>query len=161
MKRYITLLLMLLACWFTALVAVAQQNPYLQPLNAQQYFIQTVVTQPKRLGKTVLQENAELAVKVLVEVKNYLPRALEPQLLIAGEPVGYSIGVIEVSDGISVLGFHISDPRQIVDGAEVAIQMGTDKRTRTKLSQPLQMSKIAPLSADTAEKFNLPRSFNQ
>lgn len=134
--------------------AFSESNPYRQALTAVNYEVRTTVLEKKRIGSVELREEASLAVEVQVQVKDFLPRAMEPWLMVNGKKIGYSIGVISVENETTTLGFVVPEHNLMRDGSEIAIQMGDEQRTRAILNQPMRRSAIKPLDTETAKKHN-------
>ena len=116
--RIVPICCMVLGLFMTlASGAKTQSNPYRSPLQPSAYKVNTVAVEPSQIGSLTLRDAPALAAEVLVEVDNYFPRALEPILLIAGEPAGFSAGIAEVrDDGMTVLRFIVDDPSMLKGG---------------------------------------------
>ncbi len=154
MKNYLISVAFLVLAVLGSGAAFSESNPYRQALEAVDYEVMTTVLEKKSIGSVELRGEASLAVEVQVQVKDFLPRAMEPWLMVNGKKTGYSIGVISVENDTTTLGFVVPEHNLMRDGSEIAIQMGDEQRTRTILNQPLKRSAIKPLDAETAKKHN-------
>lgn len=152
-KYFVGAILLLLA----GLVIAEEDNPYRSALQAESYEIEAAVLESARIGSVTLREEPELVARVHVRIRNYLPRALEPTLLINGEKTGYSIGVVDVEDDVTTVGFVVPQHALLQDGAKIAVQMGDDEETRSSLERPVSRSAIKPLDENAAKDFGLPR----
>jgi hypothetical protein len=140
-------------------VSSAHANPYRQPLQTRGYTVNTVAVPPISIGAETVRASPMLAAEVLVEVQNFMPRALEPTLLVNGEPAGRSAGIAEVrEDGTTVLRFIVENASVLQDNASLAVQMGDDESTRGQLMTPLDRSAIKPLSEADAQRSGLKRN---
>lgn len=155
MKNYLIIVAFLVLV--SSGIGSSESNPYRRSLEAVNYEAKTMVLGKKRIGTVELRKEVSLAVEVHVQVKNFLPRAMEPWLMINGEKIGYSIGVVTVDNDTTTLGFIVPEHKQLKDGGELSIQMGDEQKTRAILSQTLRRNAIKPLDEASVKKYNLPK----
>jgi len=154
MHRIRTASLILPLILFSA--ASAGQNPYTQPLKPKGFSANAIALPPRTVGKTVIRARHSLAVEIRVEVEDYLPRNMEPTLMIDGVPVVGPSGVAGVEGKITTLFFVVEKPELLKDTAPLTIQMGDDERTRAAVPGTLQREKIKPLDPNEAKRLDLP-----
>jgi hypothetical protein len=134
----------------------AAQRPYLQPLKTTGFTARAVVLPPRTIGKTVIRTKHALAVEIRVQIENYLPRGLEPTLFIEEVPVVAASGVIGVEGHVTTLGFLVEKPEILKEGATLALQMGDDVQTRSRVPGVLRREMIRPLDPDETRRWGLP-----
>ena len=155
MRRLVMALSMFLSV-LAALPAVAQ-SPYSQPLKPTGVTLQAVALPARSIGQTVMRAKSTLAVAVQVAVEDYLPRGLEPTLLIDGVPAKTAgSGVVGMEGRVTTLSFVLDSPALLKDGAELAIQMGDDARTRAAVPGRLRRQGIQPLDQSETQRRGLP-----
>lgn len=156
--RYVALLLALAA--LPAATAGAQEataNPYRVPLQASGVEARAVVVPPlPSAGPEALTAAPRLGVEIRIRVTDYLPRGLEPTLVIDGEPVETRTRIVAVEGDVTTLGFLVEDPGRLQDGAPLAVQMGDEGITRATLPTPLRLQEIRPLDAAESRALGLP-----
>ncbi|HXF38683.1 MAG TPA: hypothetical protein VN687_03125 [Blastocatellia bacterium] len=136
--------------------ASASQNPYTQPLKPKGFSANAIALPPRTIGKTVIRAKHSLAVEIRVEVEDYLPRNMEPTLMIDGVAIVGPSGVAGVEGNITTLFFVVEKPELVKDKAVLTIQMGDDERTRAAVPGTLQRDKIKPLSLNETKRLELP-----
>lgn len=136
--------------------ASAGQNPYTQPLKPKAFTASATALPPRTIGKTVIRAKHSLAVEIRVEVEDYLPRNMEPTLMIDGVPLVGPSGVAGVEGKITTLFFVVEKPDLLKDKATLTIQMGDDERTRAVVPGALQRDKIKPLDPNETKRLDLP-----
>lgn len=144
MHRTIILLFSVGFLW-TPIFVKAQS--YLEPLNIKGFEAHAVAFQAKPAA-------TQLGVEFQVQVVNYLPRGLEPTLIIDGVPLLTRSRVVGVEGDVTTLGFLVDTPAPLKDGAILAIQMGDEVRTRSRVPETLKVDAIKPLEG--AEALGLP-----
>lgn len=132
------------------------KNPYLEPLKPQSYKANAIIAPSRQLGAEVLRKGGTLGVEIQVEVQDFLPRALEPTLVIDGVPVRGPHRIVKVQDRITTLGFLVEKPELLKDGASLAVRMGDDKQTQAKVPGALSQENIQPLAEEKAKQMNMP-----
>jgi len=132
------------------------QNPYVQPLKPVGFRARAVVLPPRRIGATVIRSQQALAVEIQVQVRDYMPRDMEPTLLINGAPAGVSAGVMDVQGDVTTLGFVVEKPDLLQEGATLALQVGDVGGTRAAVRGVLRRAVIEPLPEDEAQRSGLP-----
>lgn len=132
------------------------QDPYRQPLKPRDFAVQATVLPRRAVGKTVLRAQPELAVEIHVRFEDFLPRGMEPTLLISGTPASVYSFVKGVEGNLTTVAFVVTKPELLREGAELSVQVGDDERTRARLPERLELSKIKPLSAEEAKKHGVP-----
>jgi hypothetical protein len=152
MHRTIILLLSVGLLW-TPIVVEAQS--YLEPLNIKGFEAHAVAFQAK---PAIANEPAasQLGVEFQVQVVNYLPRGLEPTLIIDGVPLPTRTRVVSVEGEVTTLGFLVDSPAPLKDGAILAVQMGDEVRTRSRVPGTLKLDAIKPLEGADAQRLGLP-----
>ena len=153
MHRIIILLFSVGLLW--APIFVGAQSPYLEPLKVKGFEAHAVAFQVR---PATPQEPAatRLGVETQVQVVNYLPRALEPTLIIDGAPLPARSRVVSVEGDVTTLGFLVDSPAPLKDGAILAIQMGDEVRTRSRVPGVFKLDAIRPLEAAEAQRLGLP-----
>lgn len=132
------------------------QNPYLQPLKPTSFSLQAVGLPPRALGSTTLRARAALAVAVRVAVEDYVPRGLEPTLLIDGAPVPAASGVTGVEGRVTFLSFLVEAPELLRDGANLALQLGDEPKTRVQVPGVLRRDAIQAPDQNEVRRLGLP-----
>jgi len=132
------------------------QNPYLQPLKPTGFSLQALGLPPRAIGSTTLRARAALAVAVQVTVEDYLPRGLEPTLLIDGVPVTAASGITGVQGRVTTLSFVVETPSPLRDGATLALQLGDDPTTRAQVPGVLRRDAIKAPDSDEVRRLGLP-----
>lgn len=132
------------------------QNPYVQPLKPKGFTVQAVGLPSRSVGSTTLRARAALAVVVRVEVEDYVPRGLEPTLLIDGRPAPAPSGVTGVQGSVTTLSFLVETPDALRDGASLALQWGDDAKTRVQVPGALRRDAIQPAASDETQRLGLP-----
>lgn len=139
-----------------ALGADTAPGPYRQPLKPRGMTLQAVTLPPRTIGTHVVRAHPALAVAINVAVADYLPRGLEPTLLIDGMPVRTSSGVSGVQGPVTTLTFLVEDPALLKDGARVALQMDRDPKTRVDVPGVLRRNAIRPPDPAELQRLGLP-----
>lgn len=134
----------------------AAQSPYLQPLKPTGFSLQAVGLPPRAIGSTALRAKGALAVAVRVTVEDYVPRGLEPTLLIDGAPVPAASGVTAVQGRVTTLTFLVEAPELLKDGATLALQMGDDPKTRAPVPGVLRREAIQAPDPEEVRRLGLP-----
>jgi len=132
------------------------QNPYLQPLKPTGFSLQAVALPPRAIGSTTLRARGVLAVAIRVTVEDYVPRGLEPTLLINGVPVPTASGVTAVQGRMTTLTFLVEGPELLKDGATLALQMGDDPKARAEVPGVLRRETIQAPDPDEVRRLGLP-----
>lgn len=140
----------------SGVVPLSAQQPYQRPLVAEGFSARAIVLPPRRIGETVIREKATLAVEIRVRLRDYLPRDLEPTLLINGQPVPAAIGAVETEGAITTIGFVVEQPDALREGATLAVQMGDATHTRGRVPGVLRRAEIRPLDAGEAQRLGVP-----
>lgn len=138
------------------LFGAAEQNSYKKSLKPKGFTAHAVVLPPRTIGKTVIRDQTALAVEIRIQVEDYLPRDMEPKLMIDGVPVNGASRVIGVEDGITTLGFLVEKPNLLKEGATLEVQMGDEVETRSRVPGVLQREKILPLDKEETQRWELP-----
>jgi hypothetical protein len=155
--RRSTPLLVLAALLAGAAGAQEAANPYQTPLKPSGFEARAVAVPPLALpGELAPEAAAHLGVEIRVQVTDYLPRALEPTLVIDGEPIEARTRIVAVEGDVTTLGFLVDTPEHLKDGASLAVQMGEDETTRASLPTVLRLEEIRPLDPAEAKKHGLP-----
>ena len=117
---------------------MAQENPYKQPLRVESVEVHVVVADasPAEMMMALASEEPPPA-EIRVTVRDYLPRALEPTLLIGDEVASRGYRIVDVQDNLTTLGFILIDPGVVTEDSEISIQMGSDTDTRAAVEQPV------------------------
>jgi hypothetical protein len=132
-----------------------EAQSYLEPLNVKGFEAHAVAFQAKQATPQEAVAT-RLGVEIQVQVVNYLPRALEPMLIIDGVPVPTRSRVVNVEGDVTTLGFLVDSPTSLKDGASLAIQMGDEVRTRSRVPETLELDAIKPLEGVEAQRLGLP-----
>lgn len=140
---------------FTA-AAQDSSDAYRRPLKPRGFTARAVVLPPRKIGDSDVRAESTMAVEVLVDVQDFLPRALEPVLLIDGKPVKSRSRVVKVEGDITTLGFTLDKPAQLKDDAKLSVQMGEEEQTRARVPGELRLERITPLDKGEAERLKLP-----
>ena len=148
MRRVLRLLLFLGCTLALTPAARAAENPYQRPMKAKGFTARAVALPARSVGETVLRTAPAVGVEILIQVEDYLPRGLEPTLLIDGKPAKVASGVRSVQARLTTLGFLIESPGVWKEGATLALQMGDDKRTRASVPGTLHRKQVRPLDQD-------------
>jgi len=154
MRRTMTILVVVGIALTLARVAAATESRYERPLKAKGFTTRAIVLPARTVGETVIRAKPALAVEIDIQVENYLPRGLEPTLLIDGKPVKVASGVAGVEGQLTTLSFVIEDPGLLKDGVRLGLQMGDDQRTRSSVPGTLRRNQIRPL--EQADRGSLP-----
>lgn len=143
---------------FAASNAAAQESTdaYRRPLKPRGFNARAIVLRPRKIGNTDVRLNSSLAVEVQVEVQDYLPRALEPVLVIDGKPVKSRSRIVKVEGDTTTIGFVLDKPELVKDDAKLSVQMGEEEETRARVPGELRLERIKPLDKSDAEQLNLP-----
>ena len=115
-----------------------------------------VVLPPRSIGKTVIRPQPALAVDIRIEVEDYVPRGMEPTLLINGKPVPAASGLVKVGGKVSTLSFVIDQPAALEEGAALELQMGERVESRTRVPGVLRRKEIRPLDLKEAQRQQVP-----
>ena len=149
-------LLMLVATAWSGSAQEPADNPYRTPLEPVGFEAHAVVAPPVAPPGEEILKTTRLAVEIRVELADYLPRGLEPVLVIGGEPVETPTRIVSVEDGVTTLGFLVDEAALLREGASLAVQMGDEESTRAALPATLRLRDIAPLDAEAARELGLP-----
>ena len=151
----------MLACLFLAVGASKEApmdgglHPYQQPPKARDFSAEAVVIPSQAIGKTVIRAQPSLGVEIKVRVEDYLPRGMEPTLLIGGVPVEGRSWVSGTEGNVTTLSFLVEEPELLKEGAEVTLQTG-DEATRVRVPGRLQLGQIKPLQPEEEKRQGLP-----
>ena len=110
----------------------------------------------RAFGSTTLRARSALAVEIRVTVEDYLPRGLEPTLLIDRLPVRAPSGITAVQGRMTTLSFLVENPELLRDGAMLALQMGDDPKTRVQVPGILRRDAIQAPDVNEARRLGLP-----
>ena len=160
MRRFqFAILLIALTAGFSAVRTVAQdaQDQYNRPLKPRGFTAQAVVLPPRKIGQTDIRADNTLAVEIQVQVNDYLPRALEPVLVIDGKPVKSRSRVVKVEGDTTTLGFILEQPDVLKDEATLSVQMGDEEKTRARVPGELRHERIKPLDKVESDRLRLPQ----
>lgn len=135
---------------------MAQGDLYQKPLAPKGVATQARVLPARSIGTTVLRARPELAIEVLVQVEDYLPRALEPVLVIDGRPLAVPTRVVGVEGRTTTLGFLLEQPGLFREGAALDVQMGDDEKTRARVPGTLSRQQIRPAPPEELKRHDLP-----
>ncbi len=125
-------------------------------VTPQRFSAQAVVVPARSIGDSVLRAQPRLAVQFQIEVQDYLPRGMEPTLVIDTIPVRGGSGIVSVQGRVTTLGFLVEDPALLRDGAVIQLQFGEDPGTRARVPGALRLQQIQPPSADAVRGLSLP-----
>lgn len=156
MRRSSVLAAFLVLAATVVLPVAAQRGLYDKALDPKGFAAQAIILPTRSIGATVLRAKPALAVEVLVEVEDYLPRALEPVLLINEKPVTGSTRVVGVEGRMTTLGFLIEEPGLFQEGATLHVQMGDEANTRALIPGTLSRDRIRLLPDDVLKRQELP-----
>jgi hypothetical protein len=161
MRRFLlsVFAVVLAAGFYGASTVAAQesQDSYHRPMKPRGFEARAVVLRPRKIGTTDIRDSNALAVEVQVEVQDYLPRALEPVLVIDGKPVKSRSRIVKVEGDTTTIGFVLEKPDQMKDDAKLSVQMGDEEQTRARVPGELRFDKIKPLDKDDSQQLlNLP-----
>lgn len=151
-----TAILLTALAFFAAALVMAEKNPYRASLKARRFDTQVVVLPPKTLGKTIIRKKAGVTVEIAVSIEDYLPRALEPILLINGNPAGRLGRIISVKGNITKLGFVVEKLKLLEEGAVISVQMGDDLRTWSKVPGNFSLKQVRPLQKSEVKRWKVP-----
>jgi hypothetical protein len=132
------------------------ESPYLDPLRPTGFSLHAVGLPPRAIGSTILRAQGTLAVAVQVTVEDYVPRGLEPTLLMDGVPILVASGVTGVHGRVTTLSFLVERPGLLKDGAILGLQLGEDPKTRTQIPGVLRRDTIQAPDPDEARRLGLP-----
>jgi hypothetical protein len=133
--------------------AQAPAAPLLRPTG---FTAQAIGLPPRAIGSTTLRARGALAVAVQVTVEDYIPRGLEPTLLIDGVPVPAASGITSVQGRVTTLSFVVENPDLLKDGAALALQLGDDAKTRAAVPGTLRRDSIRNPDPDESRRLGLP-----
>ncbi len=125
-------------------------------VTPQRFSAQAVVVPARSIGDSVLRAQPTLAVQFQIEVQDYLPRGMEPTLVIDTIPVRGGSGIVSVQGRVTTLGFLVEDPALLRDGAVIQLQLGDDPRTRAQVPGALRLQQIQPPGEDAVRGLSLP-----
>jgi len=132
------------------------ETPPRPPIEPKGFVTAAVALPARSIGATVVRAKPALAVEFRVDVANYVPRDMEPTLVLDGTPTSGPSGVLGVHEGITTLGFIVERPDRLRDGAAVALQYGPDERNRVSVPGVFQRADVRPLAPDEAKNLKLP-----
>jgi hypothetical protein len=132
------------------------QNPYLEPLKPTSFSAQAIVVPVRKPGALGREHKQTLAVEIQVQFEDFLPRNMEPTLLIDGVPVDGGTRVVLTEDRMTVMGFLVKKPQLLKDGAALEVRMEDAPGTRAKVPGMLQRSNIRPLASQPARQADVP-----
>lgn len=155
MRRVPTVLGLVVGLVFPGSNGIAQ-SPYEQPIKPTGFSLQALALPPRAIGSTTLRAKGALAVAVRVTVEDYIPRGLEPTLLIDGTPVPAASGMTAAQDRVTTLTFLVEAPHLLKEGATLALQMGDDPKTRTEVPGVLRRGAIQPPDPAEVRRLGLP-----
>lgn len=157
MRRFELLFAVLLAVGFYTAAAAQDSQDYRRPMKPRGFNAKAVVLSPRKIGDKQVRAENTLAVEIQVEVEDYLPRALEPVLVINDKPVKTRSRVVKVEGDRTTLGFVLDKPDLLKDDAKLSVQMGEEEQTRARVPGQLQLERIKPLDKDEAERLKVPQ----
>ena len=132
------------------------QTPSLQVLKPTGFSAQAVALPPRAIGSTTLRARAALAVVIRLAVEDYVPRGLEPTLLIDGVVTPAASGVTGVQGRTTTLSFLVESADALKDGASLALQWGDDPKTRAQIPGTLRRDAIQPADPSETGRLGLP-----
>lgn len=151
---------MLITLNLMALVLLAPvghaQGPAAPPLRPTGFTVQAVGLPARAIGSTTLRARSALAAAVRVTVEDYIPRGIEPTLLIDGVPVAAASGITGVQGRVTTLTFLVENPDLLKDGAPLALQPGDDAKTRAPISGVFRRESIRSADPDESRRLGLP-----
>lgn len=132
------------------------QAPASPPLRPTGFTVQAVGLPARAIGSTTLRARSALAVAVRVTVEDYVPRGIEPTLLIDGVPVAAASGITGVQGRVTTMSFFVENPDLLKDGAPLALQLGDDAKTRAPIPGVFRRESIASPDPDESRRLGLP-----
>ena len=132
------------------------QAPGFPPLRPTGFTAEAIGLPPRAIGSIRVRERAALAVALRVAVEDYVPRGLEPTLLIDGVPVAAASGITSVQGRVTTLSFVVDSPDLLKDGASLALQLGDDPQTRVSIPGVLRRESIRAPDPDESRRLGLP-----
>lgn len=159
----------------TIIPAQGQDDPYRQKMSVRSFDIKAAVPTTSPLANRLrgagpdapavrsnppAADAGKLAAEVQVIVRGYVPRAVDPVLVVDGGMRGTLTGIEVINaEGDSRLTFTVLNAADVLrQGSELAIQVGDQEETRTRISEGVKLENVKPLDAGTARRHNLPRS---
>jgi hypothetical protein len=153
-------------------LAAQESKSYRQPMLVQSYEFKAALPQPRGFdGKTRSVEPGatrgvaadavrKLAAEIVVVVKQFRPRAVDPVLLVDGNEAGHLTNVETLPGGAGTrLTFTVPDAAEhLKQGAQIAVQMGNQVETRSNLDASFRSELVTPLDAGVAAQHGLPRN---
>jgi formate/nitrite transporter len=110
----------------------------------------------RAIGSTTLRARSSLAVAIRVTVEDYLPRGLEPTLVIDGAPVSAVSGIAGVRDRVTTLSFLVEDPNILKDSASLELQWGRRSADAREVPGVLRRGAIQSPDPDESRRLGLP-----
>ena len=150
------LLAILLSAFSLGAAESPSHNPYLEPLRPKSFIAQAIVVPVEKPGVTARERQQTLAVEIDIPFEDYLPRNMEPTLLVDGVPVEGGSRVVRTEDHTTVIGFLVRRPELLKDGAALEVRMEDQPSTRATVPGTLQRSRIRGLAPDAARQTGLP-----
>jgi hypothetical protein len=151
----VVITLNLMALVLLPLVSHAQSPPA-PTVRPTGFTVQAVGLPPRTIGSTTLRARGALAVAVRVTVEDYLPRGMEPTLLIDGVPVPAASGITGVQGRVTTLSFFVENPDYLKDGASLALQLGDDPKATATIPGVLRRDSIPSPDPDESRRLGLP-----
>lgn len=154
--RILVPLLALIAMGGSVSAEEPTENPYQAALRPTSFEAKAVVAPAVAPPGEVVRKPARLGVEIRVEFSDYLPRGLEPVLVIGGESIKTATRIVSVEDGVTTVGFLVDEAGLLREGASLAVQMGDEESTRAALPASLRLQEIQPLDSESARSLALP-----
>lgn len=147
--------------WFFLLqifgVTFCTAGPYQEPPKPEGWTARAMVLPPQPAATDAARQKAALAVEVLVAIRDFLPRDMEPTLWIGDLRADTRSRVVKVEGGVTTLGFLVENPKLLREDAPLAVQTGEDAKTRAAVpGGTLKLDRIAPADPAELRRFNLP-----
>lgn len=139
-----------------AVSSALADNPYLEPLKPKTFTAGAVVLPAREIGTMTFREKRTLAVEIQVQLEDFLPRNMEPTLLINGVPVEGGTRVVRVEDRVTTIGFMVEQPQLLTEGAVLSVRMEDVPGTQAKVPGELRQANIKGLSTDLMKERDLP-----
>jgi hypothetical protein len=137
-------------------LAVHAQGLAVPPLRPTGFTVQAVGLPARAIGPTTLRARPALAAAVRVTIEDYVPRGMEPTLLIDGAPVPAASGITDVQGQVTTLSFLVENPDLLKEGATLAVQLGDDPKTRVAVPGVLRRGAIQAPDPDESRRLGLP-----
>ena len=155
-RPFLALLAIILSAISLGALESTSQNPYLEPLKPKSFSAQAVAVPVSKPGTLAREQQQTLAVEIQVQFEDFLPRNMEPTLLIDGVPVDGGTRVVKTEGHMTVIGFLVKRPQLLKDGAALQVRMGDAPGTQAKVPGMLQRNDIRPLASQPARQAEVP-----